>query len=159
VELVTKRRQTIHVTRSDLKFWHYWIFPAAVVIRLVTFPTISYAQEITDCKAATNYLNDAVDNANYCRQAEECGTLRFEEDRSVGCGLLFNKAEQSTVESAIETYARLCGPYWHCRAWAITHEVGCTRNRCEWLETSGPNIEDLKTRDSKSGLKSPLTNR
>jgi len=88
------------------------------------------AEEPADCTAASRQLDVAAAAANHCRRAEDCGTVAFDEARTVGCGLLFNEAERPAVEAAIEAYARLCSPHWHCRAWPATHDVDCVENRC-----------------------------
>ena len=130
--------------------WRRWISSVVVLACLTLQSHVLGAQEINDCKAADRFLKKAVEQANHCRHAGECITVEAEGHRTVGCGLLFNEAERPAVESAIATYARLCGPHWHCLSWTVTHEIACIRNRCEWRRRSRPSMEDLRNGEGNS---------
>lgn len=132
------------MAERDLKFQRYWRFPAVLCAGLAFMPAGTAAQNVVDCGAAIDHLRDVVDQANYCRQAQDCDSVKLRESRSVGCGLLFNKAEQSLVESAIATYERYCTPHWHCLAWAATHRVECIQSKCKWMPASNPSLEKLE---------------
>lgn len=105
------------------------------------------ADEPADCAAASRHLDQVAETANHCRRAEDCAAVRFDEERTAGCGLLFNEAERPAVEAAIEAYARLCSPHWHCRAWPATHEIDCVENSCAWSPRPAT-LEDLGTRQA-----------
>lgn len=133
-----------------MKVRHLCLFSGLVFGGALALAPMLRADGPADCAAASRHLDDVAETANYCRRAEDCGTVRFDEERTVGCGLLFNEAERPAVEAAIEAYARLCSPHWHCRAWPATHNLDCVENRCAWSPRPAT-IEDLGTREEAPG--------
>lgn len=103
---------------------------ALVVAGVLLTPTASTAEKITSCRQAQEYFSKVLERSNTCTRPEDCGGFTVNDDSTVGCMMLFNKANHSIAVAARAAYIRFCGRHWHCAYFGPVIE--CNNNKCMW---------------------------